>query len=185
MKKGDQGDDTPRTPLASNSEHTLPMDRVLTEMETSLSAAESALLPLLKGSDLPTLLPTLTPVERARLHVSLASTTAVLLTSYLRLSGVDTSTHEVAQEFKAVHKLNARVKEVADLERKAREGEAKAGSGSGSGSSGAGGNGSGGMAVEGEGSGGGGGGVGLPRGGGVLNVPASKRFIQAGLGVKL
>ena len=146
------------------------MEKVLSDMETCLTNVESSLLPTLNNCDIPKLVSSITPLENARLHAELATATAVLLTSYLRLSGVDTSHHEIAQEFQSIHKLNSRIKQVGE-----EEGKSKSGVGESKvmecateppvrmGTSGN-------------------GGVGAPRGGGILNVPASRRFIAAGLG---
>jgi hypothetical protein len=132
------------------------LDATLATLEQSVSAVEASLAPLLHGQQpLPSVVPTLSPLDSARLHATLASATAVLLASYLRLSGVDTGKHAIAQEFSALQRLGARVKQVAAAAQREEEGQ---GSSSGAG-----------------------GGVGQPRSAPstALNIPASKRVLQA------
>ena len=147
-----------------------PVDATLNEVETALASLEAALAPLLRSPQgLPALAADAAPLDSARLHGCLASTTAVLLACYLRLSGVDTGTHAIAQDFAALQRLGARVKQVAAaLQREEEEGRAEGGAGGGGGGGG----------------GGAQGGVGQPRDAPstVVNVAASKRFLKAALG---
>jgi hypothetical protein len=186
-----------------------PVEKSLAGMEAALTSVESSLAPLLRGPpSLPALVPTLAPLDSARLHLALASSTAVLLASHLRLSGVDTGTHAIAQDFAALQKLNARVKQVAALVKRGEEAAAAEGAqaagAAAEAAQGVGGSSvqavlgaaAGGMEVVERGGGAGPaarpgfapgfapGGVGQPRGGPstALNVEASRRFLAAGLG---
>ena len=182
------------------------LDATLMGVEASLNALELALAPVLPT--LPALCAAQDALGSARLHGALASATAVLLAAHLRLSGVDTGTHAIAQDFAALQRLGARVKQVAAAaEREAAAGAAAAAAGAGAGAAGA-------AAAareadeteeeEEEGdqqqqqrqqqaaaAGGGGrgaaaGGVGQPRSlpSTALNVPASKRVLAAAIGGK-
>ena len=178
------------------------LDATLTSVEASLAALELALAPVLPT--LPALCAAQDALGSARLHGCLASATAVLLAAHLRLSGVDTGAHAIAQDFAALQRLGARVKQVAAAaaaEREAAAAAAAAAAGAGAGAAGA-------AAAAREGdeteeeeeeehqqqqqaaaAGGGGrgaaaGGVGQPRSlpSTALNVPASKRVLAAAIG---
>jgi hypothetical protein len=89
----------------------LPIEATLDSMESALAALEGALHPVLPG--LPALAAAQDAVGAARLHACLASAAAVLLAAHLRLSGVDTGAHAIAQEFASLQRLGARVKQAA------------------------------------------------------------------------